>query len=219
MTDQYAPVPILQFWDKDTPAYIQDLLDSVRDLNPERTYRLFNDESARAFIEDRYDRSVVRAYDVCAIPAMRSDLFRYCFLYECGGWYIDADFRCVQPLDPLADLAPRGYLYVHNDGITNSSLLIRHPKDPLMATVVDTAIANIQRLRDSSNVWEVTGPAIFHTLHSDEAQQSLFSEFAIIDDVRFFRFCHPVAHLPYKTTDAHWVVAWEKNLPIYGKAN
>jgi inositol phosphorylceramide mannosyltransferase catalytic subunit len=38
-------------------------------------------------------------------PAEKADLFRYEILYQYGGVYVDMDFECLQPLDPL------NYLY------------------------------------------------------------------------------------------------------------
>ncbi len=206
---------IVQFWDADTPDYIDELLDSVRTLNPEYGYQCFNDETAREFIVQFYGTTVLNAYNDCVIPAMRSDLFRYCYLYENGGLYVDADYRCLRPLAPLVDLTPRGYLYKHNDGICNGSILFRQPHDPLGHAVLEAALTNLQELRNSSNTWEITGPAIFHALHKDPVRQRLFEGFAIIDDDQFFDFCKAVPHLPYKTTDSHWANAWKKNLPLW----
>ena len=214
MTPLDTRLSIIQFWDNDTPPYIQELLDSVRTLNPEFDYDCFNDESARSFIQQHYGSGVLDVYNDCTIPAMRADLFRYCYLHEIGGLYLDADYRALTSLAPLTELAPRGYLYKHNKGICNGTLLFKQPRDSLVAAVLEMALSNLSGLRESSNVWEITGPAIFHALHRDPERQYLFENFAIIDDEQFFRYIKPVPHLPYKQTDAHWAVAWKKQLPI-----
>lgn len=52
---------------------------------------LFDDTSARRFIEDRFSAQHLRAFDRCVHPAMRADYFRLCFMLRFGGLYVDAD--------------------------------------------------------------------------------------------------------------------------------
>lgn len=37
------------------------------------------------------------------VGQLRADVVRYEILYRCGGVYVDADFECLRPLDPLLD--------------------------------------------------------------------------------------------------------------------
>jgi hypothetical protein len=52
---------------------------------------LFDDDSAKQFISDYFDRRHVVAFELCKHPAMRSDYFRLCFISKNGGFYVDAD--------------------------------------------------------------------------------------------------------------------------------
>jgi mannosyltransferase OCH1-like enzyme len=54
-------------------------------------FRLFDDESAAAFIRARYGSQETAAFERCRHPAMRSDYLRMCFLLQEGGLYVDAD--------------------------------------------------------------------------------------------------------------------------------
>lgn len=89
-----APRVLIQFWDDASaiPDDVQECLDSWASLEAsafERT--LFDDKSARHFIEDHFSARNVRAFDRCSHPAMRADYFRLCFMLRVGGLYVDAD--------------------------------------------------------------------------------------------------------------------------------
>ena len=89
-----TPRVLVQFWDDASaiPDDVQECLESSAPLEAagfERT--LFDDTSARHFIEDHFGARNVRAFDRCSHPAMRADYFRLCFMLRVGGLYVDAD--------------------------------------------------------------------------------------------------------------------------------
>lgn len=89
-----TPRMLVQFWDDASaiPDDVQHCLESWAPLEAagfERT--LFDDTSARHFIERHFGARNVRAFDRCSHPAMRADYFRLCFMLQVGGLYVDAD--------------------------------------------------------------------------------------------------------------------------------
>jgi mannosyltransferase OCH1-like enzyme len=89
-----VPRVLVQFWDDASaiPDDVQECLESWAPLDAsgfER--RLFDDTSARHFIEDHFSARHVEAFDRCSHPAMRADYFRLCFMLLAGGLYVDAD--------------------------------------------------------------------------------------------------------------------------------
>jgi mannosyltransferase OCH1-like enzyme len=88
------PKVIVQYWhDSDAiPADVRECLDSWEPLIKQGFMRsLFDDHAARRFISIRFGRLYVAAFDRCHHPAMRCDYFRLCYMFECGGFYVDAD--------------------------------------------------------------------------------------------------------------------------------
>ena len=88
------PRVIIQFWDKleELPEDVEKCLNSWHILKEFRfRVSLFSDKSARKFIQKEYPNEYVIAYDKCEHPAMKSDYFRLCYIYKCGGAYVDAD--------------------------------------------------------------------------------------------------------------------------------
>jgi mannosyltransferase OCH1-like enzyme len=98
MPNKIIPKTIVQFWDKAVlPEDIAPLVDLWKHRNPDFEHHLFNDATARTYIAEHFPTSYLAAFDMCAIPAMRSDFFRYAYLYKEGGIYVDAAVTCITP--------------------------------------------------------------------------------------------------------------------------
>jgi hypothetical protein len=90
---------IVQFWDTDHPPKdVDTLIEGWRAAVPSGNHILFNQLTARDFIKANFPKVFVDAYDACHHPAMKSDLFRYAFLYISGGMYVDADENIISEL-------------------------------------------------------------------------------------------------------------------------
>ena len=88
------PRILVQFWDdtKTIPVDVRKCIDSWHPLDEQGFERLlFDDEDARHFIANNYDRHYLDAFERCRHPAMRSDYFRLCYIFKKGGFYVDAD--------------------------------------------------------------------------------------------------------------------------------
>jgi hypothetical protein len=84
----------MQFWNdiESVPADVQACLDTWSDLEQRGfTHILFDDRSAKSFIEENFSSDHVAAFARCAHPAMRADYLRLCYVALLGGIYVDAD--------------------------------------------------------------------------------------------------------------------------------
>lgn len=83
------------FTDNDSPVpqSIINCIDSVKMQFPNMPHVIYNIESARSFIKDNLDATVLNAFDMLRPYAYKADLFRYCALYILGGWYFDSTVR------------------------------------------------------------------------------------------------------------------------------
>jgi mannosyltransferase OCH1-like enzyme len=90
------PKKIVQFWDRlQPPDDIQTLMETWRDCHRDYVYRRFDDTTASEYLRARFGRTVLNAYGRCTEPAQRADTFRLAYLVAEGGYYADADDRCV----------------------------------------------------------------------------------------------------------------------------
>lgn len=88
------PQVIVQFWHSvnNVPDDVGSCLRSWDALKQEGFgHLLFDDISAHEFIAAHLNETNIEAFERCTHPAMRSDLFRLCFLVVNGGFYVDAD--------------------------------------------------------------------------------------------------------------------------------
>eukprot|EP00239_Pterosperma_sp_CCMP1384_P005586 CAMPEP_0197847252 /NCGR_PEP_ID=MMETSP1438-20131217/5668_1 /TAXON_ID=1461541 /ORGANISM="Pterosperma sp., Strain CCMP1384" /LENGTH=644 /DNA_ID=CAMNT_0043459123 /DNA_START=161 /DNA_END=2092 /DNA_ORIENTATION=- len=81
----------------DLPEELRSFQKTWTDLNPEYTYKLYNDTEAESFV-DRELPQYLAAYKALPRPVERADFFRYLVVYKYGGVYADSDVHCVKPL-------------------------------------------------------------------------------------------------------------------------
>lgn len=207
-------VCLFQFWDENIPASIYELTQGVAQLNTAVDYLLFDDASATEFIRAEFGADVLKLYQSCVIPAMRADLFRYCFLARHGGVYVDADFPAVACLEPLVRASEKGCLYMREKGLTNSMMFFREAGHPLMEKILDDALHNVSH-RTSNSVWQVTGPRILQIIYADNNLKDLFDGIRFVDESEFSLYFKPAIDDEYKNEDSHWLIAKQKNLNIF----
>lgn len=94
---QYLSTPpkhIVQFWDDldNLPNDVKQCMDSWKVL--ERSgfeLEVFDETASREFIRLHLGSRYEQAFDKCYHPSMKSDYFRYSYIFVKGGFYIDAD--------------------------------------------------------------------------------------------------------------------------------
>jgi hypothetical protein len=88
------PKRIVQFWDDlgQLPTDVRECMESWKTLEDSGFELLIFDESAaRDFIRAHLGSRHATAFDKCYHPSMKSDYFRYSYIFVEGGFYIDAD--------------------------------------------------------------------------------------------------------------------------------
>jgi hypothetical protein len=216
--DVTRPKTIVQFWDRDPPEEIVELMAHWRQSNPDWTYRLFDDESARAFIRANFGESLGELYDFCHHPAMKSDFFRVGYLLVHGGVYLDADEKCVQSADVFfkgwenvsfaASVSPDVPFYVHNWFISANP---RHEILSIAWDLMTEGISQHRRERRKVDIWLTTGPGMLTRAVAQHLQRCASSEtsaeIVLIPEHRFRQFAVTPA-LNYKATKAgNWRLA------------
>jgi mannosyltransferase OCH1-like enzyme len=178
------PRLLVQFWDDASavPDDVQSCMASWDQLIRAGFERmLFDDNSARKFVEDHFSARHVRAFNRCTHPAMRADYFRLCFMMRVGGLYVDVDDEYqgtdIQPLlctgrlqlqalcydtesdsmvnakDALADTAGKKIFYVNNNPIMAA------PGHPVIARALERSTSLVLAAPASSrDIQSLTGP-------------------------------------------------------------
>lgn len=85
---------IVQFWDDldRLPDDVKECMQSWKELEKDGfEIQVFDESSARDFISRRLGLRYERAFNKCYHPSMKSDYFRYSYIFVEGGFYVDAD--------------------------------------------------------------------------------------------------------------------------------
>ena len=97
MPAKYMPPPprrVVQFWDDlgRLPQDVGECMESWKTLKRFGfEFQVFDENSAREFIRIHLGSRYAKAFDKCYHPSMKSDYFRYSYIFVEGGFYIDAD--------------------------------------------------------------------------------------------------------------------------------
>ena len=148
------------------------MVNSFKDKNPDWKIKYFSqDDVDQWFFNSIYND----AYTKLKERGEKTDFFRYCYLYENGGVYVDADTYCNQPLDSLVkgqDLIVGLEALVDKDNhlgfdkigipveskivsICNWAIAVK-PKHPILSKIINDIIDN-----KVDGVLQNTGPGRF----------------------------------------------------------
>ena len=135
-----------------------------RRINPGRfrqraAYRLFCDAEAQAYLQAHCRPEVLSAYRRSRQPAQKADLFRLAWLQAEGGWYADADDRCLAPLERVAPAMASLVLYQEQYGTLGNNFIGAARHEPVIARALAQGVEAIQR-GNSDIVWFATGPGL-----------------------------------------------------------
>jgi len=86
------PKIIHQIWVGDQSLRPNKLMETWKDLNPTWEYMLWTEDNLPELINKKQFNAIEEL-------AGKADILRYEILYKYGGFYIDADSKCVNPLD------------------------------------------------------------------------------------------------------------------------
>jgi Glycosyltransferase sugar-binding region containing DXD motif len=214
---------LMQFWDAPhAPDDVEELMASWS-ADPSFVYHRYSWESAHAFIQDRFDRRTLAVFESCAIPAMQSDVFRLCWLFEEGGVYVDSDQGNRGRNASFTDRTVRGHLFRRpprpqpRDGAARTALFRNPPivicnglmsffdrHDPLVGRVLDRVSANVER-RIRGGVWRVTGPGVISTLLLELGPDHELFDNVCIHGIGELERAILGVRCDYKSSPRHWL--------------
>jgi mannosyltransferase OCH1-like enzyme len=197
---------LMQFWDAPSgPSDVEELMASWR-TDPHFVYHRYCWESAHAFIRNRFDHRMLAVFESCAVPAMQSDVFRLCWLFEEGGIYVDADQGNRRRNESFTDRTSRGHLFFRNPHtgiITNNLMSFFDRHDPLVGALLERVSGNVERQIDGA-VWGVTGPGAISKLFAEVGPEHVLFENVRIHGVMELSHAMNFVRCDYKSSTTHW---------------
>jgi tetratricopeptide (TPR) repeat protein len=204
------PRILAQYWDtRNIPSDIVELMKSWRAHYADFDYYLFDDDKAGTFIRDNCSPEVHSAYLRSDHPAQKADLFRLSWLYVRGGYYVDADDRCIARSDSY--LPPRAELVLYQEefGTVGNNFIAVIPRHPVLGCALELAATAINR-GDRDVLWLSTGPglltrALVQTVTTQSKSLGRWLDrIVILERWEMSKFMTPHCASTYKRTDRHW---------------
>jgi tetratricopeptide (TPR) repeat protein len=157
-----SPIParLVQYWDQEEPP--QDIVRLMRtwsESHRDYEYCRFDDQAARAYLRAHYPASVSDAYAQATHPAQASDIFRLAYLYREGGFYIDADDRCIGVLSSLVPAHALLLVYQEQYGTLGNNFIGCVAGEPVIGRALTLAVESLNR-GDTDSIWLATGPGL-----------------------------------------------------------
>jgi mannosyltransferase OCH1-like enzyme len=174
-------------------------IEKFRNLNPGVSWVLFDASKLDEYMRINWkEHSIYDIYARSKFGAMRADIFRYCILFERGGYYFDISKGCNTPLQHLHSsnsealiTFEKNYRIELFDSGSNYGLL--YPKNlvaqwgfgfvkehPFLRGVINRIVETSteyegRRFKDpKAAIWELTGPQAFTSAIQCSATSKLF---------------------------------------------
>lgn len=178
---KYIPKNIYQILTPDknniNPSFQQNI-DYIKNLNPNWTHTLFDENDIVKYLENNYPHSILEIYNSInpKYGAAKADFFRYLLMYKEGGAYFDIKSAMKYPLDQIIKYDDE-YVLTRDkcqckllgniEGEFQQWYIICKPRHPYLKSVIDNVIKNILEYDISKDgtgkagVFKVTGPIVY----------------------------------------------------------
>ena len=95
-----VPANVFQTWEtKKLTRRLHRSVSKFRGLNPELSFKLFDAEARDAYMKSHWShRDIYSVYKDARFGPLKADVFRYCLLFERGGFYFDISKGVSRPL-------------------------------------------------------------------------------------------------------------------------
>jgi mannosyltransferase OCH1-like enzyme len=146
--DTVIPKVIIQtYYDK---SKIPDkVYKNIRKYAPEYKHIVYDDDDCIEFLTQfnktfnkTSDFNLVNRFNSYRKGAHKADLFRYCYLYQYGGIYLDIKTELIHPIDEL--IVNNNTLYTviaaNNNNTIYQGVMAVYPKNPIIGKLVNQCI-------------------------------------------------------------------------------
>ena len=189
------------------PDDIRKLCEGWRAAHPDHAYACFSRASAAGFLDATRIAGVRLAFERAVEPAMKADIFRLAYLFFVGGFYLDADDRCLAPLTTIDTGDCDLIIHQEDYGTVGNNFLGAAPRHPAIGMALAGAIEALNR-GDADVVWLATGPGLLTRALARHLAEDLPERLARTRVLQRHELRHSLAmHCAssYKLTGRHWI--------------
>ena len=186
-----------QLWrDADLPERFRGFREGWLRHHPDWTYRLWTDADTLAFVQAA-EPDLLPVFAGHSRAICRADIARYLILKHEGGLYIDLDFECLRPLDPILEgtslaigLEPASHSFLEDArdrGLTQilcPSLIASAPGHVFWDAVLEELVTR----REEPDVLDATGPYLLTRAYERLAAAGPAGNITLLSDTAIYPF-------------------------------
>ena len=181
LIDQKTEIPKIICQTMDTDVLGEIHIRTVHNLkckNPEYKYSFYDAVARRNFIKSNFDDVVLETYDGFVSGAFKADIFRYCWLYLNGGFYVDCKMINRKPFRQF--ITKEQEHFICNDRIPNAyqnCVIGVKPKDTNILKCIYNVYQDLKNKinkRVSFGSLYHTGPYLFYTCMKEYKSSAIF---------------------------------------------
>jgi mannosyltransferase OCH1-like enzyme len=174
-SNQLIPKVIIQTsnYNNNKNIYHYNSIMSLIELNPEYSYKIFNDDECRLFIKNNLNKisllnnelesiNILNAYDLLIPGALKADLFRYVYLYLNGGCYFDCKIIIKKPLNKIIKSDDKLLLSLNSNNMLYNGIIFIEKKNNEMLKCLDSCVSNILSKNKGHDPHSITGNELFN---------------------------------------------------------
>lgn len=192
--DPLIPAIIHQQWNTySIPAASKPLIQSIIEKHPNWEYWLWTEQDRNCYVKT-FHPELWELWNSYSQVITRADAMRYIILHDIGGFYLDLDIKCLQPLDAWRYVAPcfllhNGYetvFHFFNETIGKGALstMACRPRHPFLKKLLE-----VDRLKCFHNVFrktdatKVAGSYYMNSLYFEYLRENI-DKVSFMDDIQ-----------------------------------
>ena len=159
-TDLNIPKRIVHYWHGPTPPPdVSEIIATWWQMHPDYEDVLLDDAAAVNFLQANSSEGALHAFRRGSTPGQRADILRLAYLCSLGGFFIDADDRCLARIDTFVPASAEFAGYQENYGTIGVNFLGATPGHPVITLALKNAIAAVNR-GDRDIAWLSSGSGL-----------------------------------------------------------
>jgi mannosyltransferase OCH1-like enzyme len=175
------------------PDNITESINTWKNLNPGYIIKLFSGNDCRKYLKENFDDIYLQTFDCFKPYAFKADFFRYCIIYNEGGWYSDLKQVLYKPLSTI--LRPNSYFicswetdYEDKKKYMQNSFFGAEKKCPILKTAIDYCISNCKQKYYGDTSLYITGPYVLAKSFKENVDVNLTNEQLMLDGITLGSF-------------------------------
>lgn len=182
------PLDIYTCWHtSDLPPKMKQNVEQLKLTNPEFKIHVYDNQMCLDFIKQHFNRDVYIAYQMLKPDSYKSDLWRFCVLYICGGIYMDIKYQCINNFKMIALTESQHFAADRPENCLYTAIIVTNKGDPIMLNCIKQIVQNVKtKFYGDGALWP-TGPALFGDV-------VLKNKFSPIVDMKFTNSGQFVSH-------------------------